>query len=361
LSASMRQRIGSTIYADVFLPSLVVLICLPVVCSFDVVGWYVGTDESSWPLESLRWDVYSSIRCGYVQLDPNGTASCPTDAFFKKCLAAAQRHGKGVTLGPSGDDNALDWWSCYKNQTAPAVQARCDRYVDTLGEAVRSCGPGITGVEFDHEGTPTMLGKWGIVARREATAFSEFMDRMQKSMGGNYTVSEDVGVWGFDELTGRSDTYLLNLFTPWIDKDIFKANPNLFINTMSYHNPVSCNIHSWKLDGFVANQIWGIPKKQINLGIGYYSFNVSKGFHIPPKVTGEPTWHTLSQKCPNLAPDVCVCEGIPFASKQMNYDIGALIKAEGYRGAFPWAANYDSPLTNESHALWLGKGLGLVE
>jgi len=45
----------------------------------------------------------------------------------------------------------------------------------------------------------------------------------------------------------------------------------------------------------------------------------------------------------------------------MNYDIGALIKAEGYRGAFPWAANYDSPLTNESHALWLGKGLGLVE
>jgi hypothetical protein len=44
----------------------------------------------------------------------------------------------------------------------------------------------------------------------------------------------------------------------------------------------------------------------------------------------------------------------------MNVEIGQYVRKAGYRGVFPWAANYDSPNANESLAVWLGKGLGLV-
>ena len=45
--------------------------------AFNVVGWYVGTNETEFPLESIQWDVYSTIRCGYVAVDPvSWEASC---------------------------------------------------------------------------------------------------------------------------------------------------------------------------------------------------------------------------------------------------------------------------------------------
>jgi hypothetical protein len=133
------------------------------------------------------------------------------------------------------------------------------------------------------------------------------------------------------------------------------------VNTVSYHYPAGCGIASWKLDGFVANKLWGIPKRQINLGIGYYSYNITDSpRRVDPVIGGEPSWATLSKDCPNLSPQICVCRGINFASKQMNLEIGAYVKKEGFRGVFPWAANYDSPDTSESLAIWLGKGLGLV-
>lgn len=80
-------------------------------------------------------------------------------------------------------------------------------------------------------------------------------------------------------------------------------------------------------------------------------------------MAGEPTWHTLSKQCPGQAaakPDVCVCDGVNFVSRQMNEEIGAMVKAEGYRGVFPWAANYDSPDRAEALIGSLGKGLGIV-
>lgn len=326
--------------------------------SFNVVGWYVGKDEKDFPLESIRWDVYSTIRCGYVAVDPETwSTSCSKDPFFKKCLAIASEHGKGVTLGPG----PLDVDACILNETEPSVRKKCETYVSTLGAAVRSCGPGITGVEIDHEGGPGTLGSWGIVNKKQATAYSLLLDGMQKSMGGNYTVSADIGVWGLDNIWGLGGSYLLNLFTPWVDAKVFKANPNLFVNTMSYHTPRDCSIRDWKWDGYLTNKIWGIPKAQINIGIGYFSFNITNSPRkIKPVVANEPTWQTLSKLCPKLAPEVCMCEGVTFVSKQMNYDIGAFVKAEGYRGVFPWAANYDSPVANESHAVWLGRGMGLI-
>lgn len=118
---------------------------------------------------------------------------------------------------------------------------------------------------------------------------------------------------------------------------------------MSYHTPEDCTILSWEVDAYFTHSIWGIPKKQVNLGIGYYSFNAS----------GEPIWLNLNKLCPDIAVDVCMCEGVAFASKQMNQKIGELVSSQGFRGVFPWAANYDA-LCNSTNSLirYLSRGLG---
>jgi len=173
------------------------------------------------------------------------------------------------------------------------------------------------------------------------------------------TAGADIDAVGVESIWGHGNVYPLGLLTPWVDKAIFTANKNLFVNTMSYHYPRSCSIGAWKRDGWVTHTVWGIPKAQINLGIGYYSYNITASPRkIDPIVGGEPSWNTLSQACPSLSPEVCVCQGINFASKAMNREIAAYVKAQGFRGLFPWAANYDSPVATESLAVWLGKGLG---
>ena len=86
--------------------------------------------------------------------------------------------------------------------------------------------------------------------------FSQFLDKTQRVLGDNYTVSCDVSV------------YLLP-FTRWVDSDIFNRNSNLFVNTMSYHWPKDCSIFNWKYDAWVIHNEWGIQKSQIK-GIGYF-------------------------------------------------------------------------------------------
>ena len=302
--------------------------------------------------DKIDWTAYSTIRACDVIVNTTGHVSCFTDPFCKDMQAAAVRHGKTLTLSP-GKYPPLLWqnWTGASSLT-PAQQAYTENYLATLGPAVRSCGPGIQGIEFDHEGTASRLGRPGIVKKAEATYFTSLMDKMQRSMGGNYTVSEDIGVWGLSQ-----GAYPLNLLTPWIDVAILKKNPNLFINTMSYHDPKSCSIASWKLDALTVHDLWGVPKGQMNLGIGYFTFNLTGPY--PGKVVGEPTWHGLSRRCPNVPETQCVCDGIPFTSKQMNYEIGQFIAQEGFRGAFPWAANYDSFMFNNSLVAYLAKGLGM--
>jgi len=198
------------------------------------------------------------------------------------------------------------------------------------------------------------------VSKAEATWFTQLMDSMQKSMGGKYTVSEDIGVWGFGALDDAGDEYPFNLLTPWVDAKIIKANPNLFVNTMSYHWTKDCSVKPWKTDSHVVNKVWGIPRSQINLGIGFYSMNHTGVPHeLPWKSHGEPTWHHLSQLCPNVPEDVCECHGIYFVSKKECIQIGQLVKEEGFRGVFPWAANYDSTDPRDSMIRYVGLGLGL--
>lgn len=222
----------------------------------------------------------------------------------------------------------------------------------TLGAAVRSCGEGISGVEFDYEHGATAVGKAGIVSAEERRFFTSLMDRMQRSMGGELTVSEDVGVWGV-----TAGSYPLEV-TPWVDAEIMKRNPNLFVNSMSYHDPADCSIGAWLKDAAILHEMWGLPKSQINLGVGYFAFNLS--WFPWGRVVGEPTWANLGEHCPNIGVDVCSCDGVPFAGKRVNYELGRLIAREGYRGAFPWAANYDAWRHNNSLVEWLGRGLGII-
>ena len=82
---------------------------------------------------------------------------------------------------------------------------------------------------------------------------------------------------------------------------------------------------------------------------------------LPWQSHGEPTWHSLSTRCPNVAEDVCKCDGIYFVSKRECMQVGQLVKAEGFRGVFPWAANYDSRAPNNSLIHYVGVGLGLSQ
>eukprot|EP00756_Hemistasia_phaeocysticola_P006742 Hpha_TRINITY_DN13980_c0_g1::TRINITY_DN13980_c0_g1_i1::g.35885::m.35885 len=333
--------------------------------SFDVVGWYVGDNLTNWPMEELNWNVYSTIRIGGVVVAENGTAlGCDfSNPAFVEALRVARLHGKTVTLG-------ANFGYCKWKDTNVTTQGYCKNYLRTLGAAVRSCGPNIAGMEFDHEGDdekgPFGLpakywGRAGLVSKEEAHWFTQLMDDMQKSMGDNYTVSEDIGVWGFGGVVNSGDTYPLNLLTPWVDAEIIKKNPQLYVNTMSYHWPTDCSDRPWKRDAYVVNEVWGIPKSQINIGIGFYTRNhTGVPGELPWKFHGEPTWETLSKQCPDVPESTCKCDGIYFSSKQECMEVGQLVREEGFRGVFPWAANYDSRQPADSLIRYVGLGLGLV-
>ena len=92
--------------------------------------------------------------------------------------------------------------------------------------------------------------------------------------------------------------------------------------------------------------------------IRFYSMNhTGISGELPWQYHGEPTWHTLSKLCPDVAEDVCECKGVYFVSKQECRQIGELVKAEGFRGVFPWAANYDSQDPADSLIHYVGLGL----
>ena len=52
-----------------------------------------------------------------------------------------------------------------------------------------------------------------------------------------------------------------------------------------------------------------------------------------------------------------ICKKVVFVGKEMNYKLGVWIREQGFRGAFPWAANYDSNQFNNSLVNWLNWGL----
>ena len=277
--------------------------------ALDVNSWYVGKNTTDYSLEDIRWDIYTSITTGQPKILPDGTAICDPDDFFQTIRSIAEAHNTNII------------WHLPINNLLTKVEHRYN-LLNSIATAVKECR--VSGLEIDHE------APMGI--SQDAKNYTQLMADLYWAMGDNYTVGADVGVFGIDR-----GSYPLGI-EPWIDIDIFQKTPGLYVNTMSYHHNRDCSIFPWKVDYFFLTRLWNIPVDRINLGVPLFNYKFSNN----GKISSEPTDHTLSERCPDLPPDVCVCDGVYFISPNMAYELGVFIRKEHFRGVFPWAANYDS-------------------
>ena len=317
---------------------LLILFFQPFICtSFNVVGWWVGNPNNGFSMKNLNWKAYTHIRFGNPLVYPNGTAFCnKTDYQFQNVLDLAHRHNVKVQWGPNVNVGDILWNSSMKYKR--------ENYMNSIGTAVHECG--VDGIEVDYEFQNGKYWKLGIISPKRATHYSHFLADIKKSIGPNKLVSADVSIWGF-----APGNYFLG-FLPWINATMLNRGDFDFINTMSYHWNKDGNLWSWKKDGWFIDK-WGIDRKRVNIGIPYFSENRTKDL----KIYNEPTWGGLSPSCPNINPYENVCKDIIFVGKKMNYELGKWIKKEGFRGVFPWAANYDSNAYNNSLIDWLHRGI----
>lgn len=314
---------------------ILALLAQPMTLAVDVVGWVVGNNMTD--LDKLNWNVYTTVRGGAIHVDTHGNTSCPNSSFFKHLHDLAVQHNKTVTLAVDSST-----YNCIHPNINTSTMAFCTNYINSMGPTIRSCGSNIQGLSFDYEGHPL-----------EKKAYTVFLDALQKSMGNPYTVGACVGAFGFDGLNHGS-SYPLG-FLSWVDVDMFHKNPNLFVNIMGYHAPMDCSIKPWIKDAVVATQIWGLNKKQVNIGLGYFTTVLKH--HNPFHILSEHTWRFYSDKCPNVNYTTCICDGVPFVSKQMNEEIALFVKLNGFRGVFPWAANYDSFTHNNTLIDYIAHGV----
>jgi hypothetical protein len=311
----------------------------PPALSVDVVGWYVGTNFTNYPPEALAWDVYTHIVLpSGPTVDGSGAASCTLDAFHTRFLSLSRQHNRSLTWGGGVA-------SVYQMISNASWASYTQTFLATIGGAARDCG--VTGIEFDYECPPTPLGKAGIVSAAEANNYTVFLTRVLAALDSGSTVSADIGVWGLDGAWGGG-SYPLEL-EPWVNVTLLSQTAGLFVNSMSYHDPLLCDIGEWALDVWFLADVWKIPRAQINLGIGFFFFGPDGS---------EPIWNTLSGLCPGVAASDCVCAGVPFVGMDLNAKIGALVREQGLRGVFPWAANYDVLASSpQSLIRYVGKGL----
>ena len=311
------------------------LLCLLTDARPNVVGWYVSSGEdNNYPIERIKWDIYTHIHYSTPIVTSNGTASCnSSDYFLKKLTDIAHKNGGKIQWG-LGIDN---FYSALSNE-----DIILQNYLNSINKAVTDCN--VDGVEIDYEYNDSPLTKWGIVTPERSTRYTMFLANLKKKLGPARVVSVDVGIWGFGE-----GEWILGVL-PWINVTMLNNGDFDFINTMSYHWSRFGDIWAWKKDGFFIDS-WGLDPKRVNIGIPYFSEIFWK------KTFSEPIWKTFSVKCPNIDPNENVCNDIVFVGKEMNYKIGKWIKDKGFGGAFPWAMNYDTLEYNNSLVEWLYKGL----
>ena len=304
----------------------------------DMVGWWVPGVEPPMQPEEFPWMLYTHLVLGAPFVAEDGTARCNTsDADFAKFIKLGRQTNTKI-VWRSGV-SAYNVWQITKHNASWAKYRQ--NYLDSIADAVRECG--VAGIEFDYECPPTLLGAMGIVSDAEATAFTQFLADIKIAMGPPYEISMDMGVWGVTR-----GSYPL-MFRPWVNVSMVAAGAIDYINTMSYHYPFFADdLFPWKKDAYVLHNLWGIPKERINLGLPYFFHNGT---------VKEPLWRHLSPLCPNVDVHANRCAGVHVLSKMDNYLVGQYIKKEGFRGAFPWAANYDSLEHNNTLAEWLYRGL----
>jgi hypothetical protein len=316
---------------------LVSLLFLTIARALDLVGWWVpeGIEPPMKP-EELSWHLYTHVVVGAPVVSPQGIAKCNSSDAFAKFIELGKKTNTKI-VWRSGVSALLVWQILFNNTGGSEFRAN---YLGSIRQAVEQCQVG--GIEFDYECPPTTLGAAGIVSDAEATAFTQFLADVKTAMGPPHEISMDMGVWGVTR-----GSYPL-MFRPWVNVSMVAAGVIDYINTMSYHYPYfKDEIFPWEKDAFILHNLWGIPKDRINLGLPYF-------FHDGVK---EPLWRHLSPLCPNLGIHENHCAGVQIISKMDNFLVGQYIKKGGFRGAFPWAANYDTTEYNNTMVEWLYRGL----
>jgi hypothetical protein len=115
------------------------------------------------------------------------------------------------------------------------------------------------------------------------------------------------------EFVGLPKVPKVALFRSQVNVTLFNTlGPDVFINTMSYHDPADGGIEPWRKDMNWLDQ-HGFDRGRVNIGLAYYTNNYTSGAK-----TNEPTWGTLSDLCPDAPPEQHVCAGITFAGKAQN-------------------------------------------
>jgi hypothetical protein len=327
------KNINIKIIMRLLLLFLFIIHCL----SLNISSWWVGnTDNPIFPIEKLNFDAYTHIVHGGALFNKKGIARCnKTDNNFKKFVDLA--HKKGVKIMWGGGGIPLDFflWDNKKKYMR-------DNYLKTIGKAVRDCN--VDGISIDYEFSTIAKEQIGIVTPKQSTIYSHWLKDLKKAIGKDKLVSADISIEGI----GKGN-WILGVL-PWINVTMLNRGDFDYINTMSYHWSSCGSILAWEKDMFFID-LWGIDRKRVNLGLPYFStkFWQHSG--------AEPTWNSLSPKCPNIDPLKNTCNGTVFVGKQMNYELGQFIKKNGFRGAFPWAANYDSIQYNNSLIKWLSFGM----
>jgi hypothetical protein len=215
----------------------------------------------------------------------------------------------------------------------------------SIGAAAEECG--VQGGEWDYEPVVELSAE-------HRTKLTTSLGQINNATSTDFDVSLDILVWG-DKLPHGGSVAPLD-WRPYIDIDMTNAGHGpTFINTESYHWPLTSSIEEYKNDAKWLTR-FGLDKSRVNIGPPMYSWN--NGKIGPKKHHGEPTWHTLSPFCPEIADDGVVCDGIRTNSRQMMKELGEYLASEGWGGAFPWAADYDTP-GNLSLILPLSQGMGL--
>lgn len=311
----------------------VLMFILGLVCALDNVGWHViGATEP----ENMPWKYYTHVVVGAPVVDQFGVATCnKSDTLFPRFVALAKQHGAKLVWRAGIPPNST--WMVVENNSWVDYKKQ---YLLSISQAVQDCQ--VDGIEFDYEGPPTARGQAGIINDWQATQFTQFLADIKASLGSDKQVSCDMGVWGI-----TPGSYPL-MTRPWVNVSMVNAGAIDYINSMSYHYPlIPGDISPWKKDAYILSDVWGISKSRINLGVPYFFMNG----------TQEPLWSELSPRCKNIDPHQTYCAGVHIVSKMEHYLIGKFIKEEGFRGAFPWAANYDSLEWNNTLVTWLHRGM----
>lgn len=308
------------------------------------VGWYVqGSACSEIMPDNFPYQYYSHILVGSLKVFDNGTAYCDvSDLILKRFTELAPLYNSRVLMR-EGIVNTIMFQIVARNASWDSYRAN---YLASVRSAVVACNG--NGLEYDFEFDTVNTN--GIVSVDQMNSYTEFLADVKVALGNDMNLGCNIGT----KCLSRPCYPLLQ--RPWVNSSMVNNNVIDYVNIMSYHAssnvipwlPLDTSIDQWKNDKYLMVDIYGFNPSQINLGIGFYSYNLTYN---------EPNFCQISSFCPNIYPQLSYCHGQRFVSKAMNYNIGKYIKDTGFGGFMVFSANFDSLSDNNTLVAWTYAGM----